>query len=99
MLGIILGTGAIVGNALGGGNGNPLQYSRLENPMEAGAWRATVHRVTEHAGNVLEPQFSKKSPGQQQQHRGASSHAPLGPHAKVPESDTPGMGGSKTVSS
>ena len=28
-------------------NGNPLQYSCLENPMDRGAWRATVHRVTE----------------------------------------------------
>ena len=28
-----------------GGNGNPLQYSCLENPMDRGAWRATVHRV------------------------------------------------------
>ena len=27
----------------GGGNGNPLQYSCLENPMDRGAWRATVH--------------------------------------------------------
>ena len=27
-----------------GGHGNPLQYSRLENPMDRGAWRATVHR-------------------------------------------------------
>ena len=26
-----------------GGNGNPLQYSCLENPMNRGAWRATVH--------------------------------------------------------
>ena len=31
----------------GGGNGNPLQYSCLENPMDRGASRATVHRVTE----------------------------------------------------
>ena len=30
----------------GDGNGNPLQYSRLENPMDGGAWWATVHRVT-----------------------------------------------------
>ena len=29
----------------GEGNGNPLQYSCLENPMNRGAWRATVHRV------------------------------------------------------
>ena len=27
------------------GNGNPLQYSCLENPMDRGAWRDTVHRV------------------------------------------------------
>ena len=30
----------------GGGNGNPLQYSHLGNPMDRGAWRATVHGVT-----------------------------------------------------
>ena len=30
----------------GGGNGNPLQYSCLENPRERGAWQATVHRFT-----------------------------------------------------
>ena len=27
------------------GHGNPLQYSCLENPMNRGAWRATVHRL------------------------------------------------------
>ena len=31
----------------GGGHGNPLQYSCLENPMDRGAWRATAHRVSE----------------------------------------------------
>ena len=31
----------------GGGHGNPLQYSCLENPMDKGAWWATVHRVSE----------------------------------------------------
>ena len=30
----------------GEGHGNPLQYSCLENPMDRGAWQATVHRVT-----------------------------------------------------
>ena len=30
----------------GEGNGNPLQYSGLENPMDGGALRATVHGVT-----------------------------------------------------
>ena len=38
----------------GGGNGNPLQYSCLENPIDRGAWPAAFHRVaqsdmTEHA--------------------------------------------------
>ena len=31
------------GRTLGEGNGNPLQYSCLENPMDRGAWWATVH--------------------------------------------------------
>ena len=35
------------GRSPGEGNGNPLQYSCLENPMDRGAWRATVHRDTE----------------------------------------------------
>jgi len=29
----------------GRGHGNPLQYSRLENPINRGAWKSTVHRV------------------------------------------------------
>ena len=33
------------GRSPGGGHGNPLQYSCLENPMDRGAWWATVHRV------------------------------------------------------
>ena len=32
----------------GGGHGNPLHYSCLENPMDRGAWRATAHRATKH---------------------------------------------------
>ena len=36
------------GRSPGGGHGNPLQYSCLENPMDRGAWWAAVHRfVTE----------------------------------------------------
>ena len=30
----------------GGGHGSPLKYSRLENPMDRGAWQATVHEVS-----------------------------------------------------
>ena len=33
------------GRSPGGGNGNSLQYSCLENSMDRGAWRVTVHRV------------------------------------------------------
>ena len=33
-------------DTLEGGHGNPLQYTRLENPMDRGAWWATVHGVT-----------------------------------------------------
>ena len=35
------------GKSPGGGHGNPLQYSCLENPMDRGNWWATVHRVAE----------------------------------------------------
>ena len=35
------------GTSPGGGHNNPLQYSCLENLMDRGAWRATVHRVAE----------------------------------------------------
>ena len=34
------------GRSPGGGDGNPLQYSCLENPMDTGAWPATIHGVT-----------------------------------------------------
>ena len=34
-----------LGKSSGEGNGNPLQYSSLENPMDRGAWRSTVHVV------------------------------------------------------
>ena len=35
-----------LGRSPGEGNGNPLQYSYLENPMDRGSWQATVHGVT-----------------------------------------------------
>ena len=42
-MGLIPGSG----RSPGGGHGNPLRYSGLENPMERGAWWATVHGVAE----------------------------------------------------
>ena len=35
------------GRSPGGGNGNPLQYSYLENPMDRGAWWAAAHGVAQ----------------------------------------------------
>ena len=39
-----------LGKSPGEGNGNPLQYSRLGNPMDRGAWQAMVHGVTKKVG-------------------------------------------------
>ena len=36
---------SLLGRSPGEGNGNPIQYPCLENPMDRGAWRATVHGV------------------------------------------------------
>ena len=46
-------TGSIpgLGRSPGGGNGNPLQYSCLENPLDRGAWRAAVHGATKGGHN------------------------------------------------
>ena len=40
-----MGSISVSGRASGGGLGNPLQYSCLENPIDRGAWRATVYRA------------------------------------------------------
>ena len=40
------------GRSSGEGNGNPLQYSRLENPMDRGAWQATVHGMARVRQNL-----------------------------------------------
>ena len=45
---IVGDTGSVpgLGRSPGDGNGSPLQWSCLENPMDRGAWWATVHGVT-----------------------------------------------------
>ena len=43
------------GRSPGGGHGNPLQYSCLENLMDKGAWWATVHRVAPPPGDLPDP--------------------------------------------
>ena len=40
------------GRSSGGGNGNPLQYSCLENTMDRGAWRAAVHGIARVEHNL-----------------------------------------------
>ena len=72
----------------GGGHGNPLQYSWLGNPMDRGAWQATIHRVK--ASNTL------KWLSRQAEHLGLCSTTPkpvlyspgtqlLSPHAAATE--------------
>ena len=41
-----------LGRSLGEGNGDSLQYSCLENPMDREAWQATVHGVTKESGKT-----------------------------------------------
>jgi len=43
-----LGSVSGLGRSPGGINGNPLQHSCLDNPMDRGAWWATVHGVAEN---------------------------------------------------
>ena len=42
------------GRSPGGGNGNPLQYSCLGNPMDGGAWGATVHGVAKEPNTIYQ---------------------------------------------
>ena len=44
------------GSSPGEGNSNPLQYFRLENPLDRGAWQATVHGIA-RVGHDLGPFF------------------------------------------
>ena len=43
------------GRSPGGGHGNPLQYSPLENPMDRGAWWATVHGGHKESDTIERP--------------------------------------------
>ena len=43
-------------SCIGEGNGNPLQYSCLENPVDRGAWQATVHGVTKESDIMITQQ-------------------------------------------
>ena len=45
-----------LGRSSGEGNGNPLQFSYLENPMDRGGWQATVHGVAKSWARLSEQQ-------------------------------------------
>ena len=47
-----------LGRSPGEGNGNPLQHSCLENPMDRGAWRAAVHGVTKSRARLSDFTFT-----------------------------------------
>ena len=51
------------GRSPGEGNGNPLQYSCLENPMDRGAWQATVHGVAKSQTQLSDSHVHTALPG------------------------------------
>ena len=51
---------------MGEGNGNPLQYSCLEYPMDGGAWRAAVHGMAKTSIRQMSMQVSGGSAGEYQ---------------------------------
>ena len=52
-----LGSIPELGRSPGGGHVNPLQYSRLENPMDVRAWWPAVHRVTKSSFSDKEDKY------------------------------------------
>ena len=50
----------VLGRSHEEGNGNPLQYSCLENPMDRGDWLATVHGVTKESDTTKLLHINKK---------------------------------------
>ena len=64
-MGSILGSG----RSSGQGNGNPLQYSCLEKPMDRGGWQAIVHGVTQNWTQLkrLSTQTRRQSKGSKSQ--------------------------------
>ena len=62
-------------------NGNPLQYSQLENPMDRGAWWAAVRRVTESDVTELACRVSLEGPTRNGEQSLTLGEVDLGPNA------------------
>ena len=67
----------------GEGNGTPLQYSCLENPMDGGAWRAAVHGVAEGWTRMSDFTFNFHFPALEKE---------MATHSRVLAWTIPGMG-------
>ena len=67
----------------GEGNGTPLQYSCLENPMDGGAWKAEVHRVAEGRTRLSDFTFTFHFPALEKE---------MATHSSVLSWRIPGMG-------
>ena len=67
--------GSIPGSGIspGGGQGDPLQYSGLENPMDREAWQATVHRVAKSQTGLK--RLSTHACGKPRKHEGRLYHS------------------------
>ena len=72
----------------GGRNGNPLQYSCLGNPVDRGAWRATVHGVTKSCTQLKQPSRHAQLRGEVKTTRTQEkpNHGPVDTIAPVGES-------------
>ena len=68
---------------VGEGNGNPLQYSCLENPMDGGAWKAAVHGVAEGQARLSDFTFTFHFPALEKE---------MATHSSVLAWRIPGMG-------
>ena len=64
-----LGSIPELGRSPGEGNGNPLQCSCLENPMDRGAWQATVHGVAKVRQDLVTKSSSSSSCAMREQEK------------------------------
>ena len=66
-------TGSIPGSGRspGGGHGDPLQDSCLENPIDTGAWQASVQRVTQSQTRLKQLSMQARAPGRKRENQEA----------------------------